>query len=280
MSFYEKISKGIKQPKIMGILNLTPDSFFDGGKYNDVNRSILKINQMISDGADIIDIGAVSTRPGSKPISYSEEKERLIPTIKLVRKLYPEIVLSVDTFCFKIAQDCIDLGVDIINNVNLFYNESKMMKVISKNNKPYVLMHIRGNPETMQQNPHYDDFQKDIILFFKNYIKKLNTFGIKNIIIDPGFGFGKSLDDNYKLMNMIPILKKFGYPVLIGISRKSMISKTLKTNAENSLNGTTILNTIGVLFGADIIRVHDVKEAVEIVKIFKKINKNKLINEQ
>ena len=134
MSFYEKISKGIKQPKIMGILNLTPDSFFDGGKYNDISRSILKINQMISDGADIIDIGAVSTRPGSKPISYSEEKERLIPTIKLVRKLYPKIVLSVDTFCFQIAQDCIDLGVDIINNVNLFYNETKMMKVISQNN--------------------------------------------------------------------------------------------------------------------------------------------------
>ena len=279
MSFYEKISKGIKQPKIMGILNLTPDSFFDGGKYNDISRSILKINQMISDGADIIDIGAVSTRPGSKPISYSEEKERLIPTIKLVRKLYPKIVLSVDTFCFQIAQECIDLGVDIINNVNLFYNETKMMKVISQNNTPYVLMHIKGNPETMQQNPHYDDFQRDIILFFKNYIKKLNSFGIKNIIIDPGFGFGKSLDDNYKLMNMIPVLKKFGYPVLIGISRKSMISKTLKINAENSLNGTTILNTVGVLFGADIIRVHDVKEAVEIVKIFKKINKNKLHNE-
>ena len=279
MSFYEKISKGIKQPKIMGILNLTPDSFFDGGKYNDVNRSILKINQMISDGADIIDIGAVSTRPGSKPISYSEEKERLIPTIKLVRKLYPNIVLSVDTFCFQIARDCIDLGVDMINNVNLFYNESKMMKVINENNTPYVLMHIKGNPETMQHKPHYDEFQKDIILFFKNYIKKLNTFGIKNIIIDPGFGFGKSLDDNYKLMNMIPMLKKFGYPVLIGISRKSMISKTLKTNADNCLNGTTILNTIGVLFGADIIRVHDVKEAFEIVKIFKKINKNKLNNE-
>tara|TARA_Y100001978_G_scaffold175060_1_gene167048 strand:- start:458 stop:1300 length:843 start_codon:yes stop_codon:yes gene_type:complete len=279
MSFYEKISKEIKQPKIMGILNLTPDSFFDGGKYNEINRSILKINQMISDGADIIDIGAVSTRPGSKPISYNEEKERLIPTIKMVRKLYPEIVLSVDTFCFQIAQDCIDLGVDIINNVNLFYNESKMINVISKNNNPYVLMHIKGNPETMQQNPHYDDFQKDIISFFKNYIKKLNSFGIKNIIIDPGFGFGKSLDDNYKLMNMIPMLKKFGYPVLIGISRKSMISKTLKINTVNSLNGTTILNTIGVLFGADIIRVHDVKEAVEIVKIFKKINKNKVDNE-
>ena len=279
MSFYEKISKGIKQPKIMGILNLTPDSFFDGGKYNDVNRSILKINQMISDGADIIDIGAVSTRPGSKPISYREEKDRLIPTIKLVRKLFPEIVLSVDTFCFQIAQVCIDLGVDIINNVNLFYNESKMISVISKNNNPYVLMHIKGNPETMQQNTHYDDFQSDIILFFKNYIKKLNSFGIKNIIIDPGFGFGKSLDDNFKLMNMIPILKKFGYPVLIGISRKSMISKTLKTNSENSLNGTTILNTIGVLFGADIIRVHDVKEATEIVKIFNKINKNKIDNE-
>lgn len=279
MSFYEKILKEIEQPKIMGILNLTPDSFFDGGRFNDVDKSILKIDQMISDGADIIDIGAVSTRPGSKPISYSEEKKRLIPTIKLVRKLYPKIVLSVDTFSFQIAQECIDLGVDIINNVNLFYNESKMMKVINKNNTPYVLMHIKGNPETMQQNPQYDDFQRDVILFFKSYIKKLNTFGIKNIIIDPGFGFGKSIDDNYKLINMIPILKKFGYPVLIGISRKSMISKTLKINTENSLNGTTILNTIGVLFGADIIRVHDVKEAVEIVKIFKEINKNKLHNE-
>jgi len=280
MSFYEKILKEIEQPKIMGILNLTPDSFFDGGRFNDVDRSISKINQMISDGADIIDIGAVSTRPGSKPISYSEEKKRLIPTIKLVRKLYPKVVLSVDTFSFQIAQECIDLGVDIINNVNLFHNESKMMKVINKNNTPYVLMHIKGNPETMQQNPQYDDFQKDVILFFKSYIKKLNTFGIKNIIIDPGFGFGKSLDDNYKLINMIPILKKFGYPVLIGVSRKSMISKTLKINTENSLNGTTILNTIGVLFGADIIRVHDVKEAVEIVKIFKEINKNKLHNEK
>ena len=154
-----------------------------------------------------------------------------------------------------------------------------MMKVISKNDTPYVLMHIKGSPETMQQNPHYDDFQRDVILFFKNYIKKLNTFGIKNIIIDPGFGFGKSLDDNYKLINMIPMLKKIGYPVLIGVSRKSMISKTLNINTENTLNGTTILNTIGVLFGADVIRVHDVKEAVEIVKILKKINKNKLHNE-
>ncbi len=279
MSFYEKILKGTKQPKIMGILNLTPDSFFDGGRFNDIDKSMLKINQMISDGADIIDIGAVSTRPGSTPISYAEEKKRLLPTIKLVRKLFPDIVLSVDTFCFQIAQECIGLGVDIINNVNLFYNESEMMKVISKNDTPYVLMHIKGSPETMQQNPHYDDFQRDVILFFKNYIKKLNTFGIKNIIIDPGFGFGKSLDDNYKLINMIPMLKKIGYPVLIGVSRKSMISKTLNINTENTLNGTTILNTIGVLFGADVIRVHDVKEAVEIVKIFKKINKNKLHNE-
>ena len=276
-SFYTNLIHKKNKPLIMGILNLTPDSFYDGGKYIDIQSSIRHIKKMVHEGVNIIDIGAVSSRPGANEISVEQERKRLIPVLKKIKEKFPQIYLSVDTYRYQIAEEAIEIGVDLINNINIKREEDRMLKIIKKNNIPYVLMHIKGEPLSMQNNIQYDDFYNEIIYYFNNYIKKLNQHGISNIILDPGFGFGKTIEQNYLMINMIPKLKQFGYPVLTGISRKSMISKLLKNKTKDTLNGTSCLNTIALMKGADIIRVHDIKEAKEIIEIYNTVKQNETI---
>ena len=277
VSFYTNLIHKKNKPLIMGILNLTPDSFYDGGKYIDIQKSIKHIKKMVHEGVNIIDIGAVSSRPGANEISVEQERKRLIPVLKKIKEKFPQIYLSVDTYRYQIAEEAIEIGVDLINNINIKKEEDRMLKIIKKTNIPYVLMHIKGEPSSMQNNIQYDNFHNEIIYYFKNYIKKLNQNGISNIIIDPGFGFGKTIEQNYLMINMIPKLKQFGYPVLTGISRKSMISKLLNIMTKDTLNGTSCLNTIALMKGTDIIRVHDIKEAKEIIEIYNTVKQNETI---
>ncbi|RPG60414.1 MAG: dihydropteroate synthase [Flavobacteriales bacterium TMED191] len=276
-SFYTNLIHKKNKPLIMGILNLTPDSFYDGGKYIDIQKSIKHIKKMVHEGVNIIDIGAVSSRPGANEISVEQERKRLIPVLKKIKEKFPQIYLSIDTYRYQIAEEAIEIGIDLINNINTKKEEDRMLKIIKKTNTPYVLMHIKGEPSIMQNNIQYDNFHNEIIYYFKNYIKKLNQYGISNIILDPGFGFGKTMEQNYLLINMIPKLKQFGYPVLTGISRKSMISKLLNIMTKDTLNGTSCLNTIALMKGTDIIRVHDIKEAKEIIEIYNKVKQNETI---
>ncbi len=276
MSFYTKLIQKKNKPLIMGILNLTPDSFYDGGKHTNINQSIKHIEKMINEGADIIDIGAVSSRPGADEISVEMERKRLFPVLEKIKDYFPHTPLSVDTYRYQIAEEAIKIGVDIINNINIEQDKEDMLRIIQKTKSPYILMHIKGTPSNMQNKIHYDNFQEEILFFFEKHINELNKIGITDIILDPGFGFGKTLNQNYIMVSMIPELKKFGYPVLAGVSRKSMISKLLNIETKDTLNGTSVINTISLIYGVNIIRVHDVKEAKEAVKIFNTIKKNEI----
>lgn len=252
------------RPAIMGIMNVTPDSFFDGGNYQGLNSIIEHCHKMISEGADIIDLGAFSTRPGSEIISVKEESERMIPALKAIRKEFPSILISIDTFRQSIAYQSIEEGADIINDISGGTFDDKMIPYIGKNHIPYILTHITGKMETM----HHDDIISDNVCaevrqFFKNQLDILRSFGEQQIIIDPGIGFNKTIECNFDLLKGIDDYRIDNLPVLIGISRKSLIYKTLGTTPAKALNGTTVLNTIALMKGADILRVHDVKEAVE-----------------
>jgi dihydropteroate synthase len=274
VSFYTQLIQKKTKPLIMGILNLTPDSFYDGGKHTNITKSIKHVEKMIREGADIIDIGAVSSRPGASEISLEIERKRLFPVLEKIKYYFPHIPLSVDTYRYQIAEEAIKVGVNIINNINIQQDQENMLRIVQKNQLPYILMHIKGIPSNMQDEIHYDDFEKEILLFFEHYINKLYKIGITKIILDPGFGFGKTLNQNYIMLNMIPKLKEFGHPVLVGVSRKSMISKLLNIETQNTLNGTSIINMVALMYGTNIIRVHDVKEAKEAIKIFNTIKKN------
>ena len=258
----------------MGILNITPDSFFDGGKFNSKKKAIKQVEMMIENGADIIDIGAVSSRPFSKNISFLEEKNRLFPYLNEIIKKFPEIILSVDTFRSEIAKIAIESGATIINDIYGGNYDKNMFSYIAKNNIPYILMHMKGKPSNMQKNIFYKNFEEDILNFFKRKKEELVSLGHNNLIIDPGFGFGKTINQNFKLINLIPKLKILNENLLIGISRKSMIYKSIECEASNSLNGTTVLNTICILKGARFIRVHDVKECYEARKLINLVKKN------
>ena len=254
-------------PIVMGILNLTSDSFYDGGKYlteENIIKQCIKIEKL---GAKIIDIGACSSRPGSKPVSQQEELKRLIPAIKLVRKYTKNLLISVDTFRSEVAIACVENGADIINDISAGENDKKMFNTIIKLNIPYIMMHMKGNPLTMQNKPNYNNVMSELKEFFNTKIKNLNNKGFNKIIIDPGFGFGKTIDNNYTILKNLIQFKEFNLPILIGASRKSMIYNILNKKAETSLNGTSIINTIGLLNGANILRVHDVEEAMECIKI-------------
>jgi dihydropteroate synthase len=258
-------------PVVMGILNLTPDSFYDGGKNMGLDNVIRQAEKMIAEGASIIDLGAVSTRPNALDVSKAEELGRLkYPLIEL-RKCFPDVILSVDTFHASVARAVAHLGADMINDISGGRFDDEMFATIAELKLPYVMMHIQGTPATMQQKPSYDDVVLDILNFFDKQLKKLAGFGVtENIILDPGFGFGKTVAHNYELLRRYSEFKKPGYPLLAGLSRKSMINKVLVTKPENALNGTTVLNTLALLNGANILRVHDVKEAVEAVNLVKK----------
>ncbi|MDD4143818.1 MAG: dihydropteroate synthase [Prolixibacteraceae bacterium] len=256
-------------PAVMGVLNVTPDSFYEGGKTQDEREMLSMVEEMLIEGADIIDIGAVSTRPGAPVASTKTELERLLPAVVAVRKAFPEIAISIDTFRSWVALRVIEeVGPVIINDISGGTLDPKMYETIAKVQMPYVLCHIQGNPRNMQDDPQYEDVIKDISNFFSDKVKQLTKMGVNDIIIDPGFGFGKNMLHNYDLMNRLDSFKVFQLPVLVGLSRKSMIWRLLSIKPEDALNGTTVLNTMALMGGADILRVHDVKEAAEAITLF------------
>lgn len=252
---------------VMGILNITDDSFFDGGNYIAEAQWMAHASKMLLDGADIIDIGAASTRPGAKLVTADEEANILLPVIRSIRREYPEILLSVDTYHATVAEMAVDNGIDIINDISGGAFDKAMFATIARLKVPYVLMHIKGAPENMQQNPIYENLIEEMMLYFAEKVNKLRLLGVNDIILDPGFGFGKTLEHNYQLLQKLDLFKFHELPILVGVSRKSMINKVLNTSPAGALNGTTVLNTIALLKGAKILRVHDVKEAVEAVKL-------------
>ncbi|HNY06666.1 MAG TPA: dihydropteroate synthase [Bacteroidales bacterium] len=257
----------LEKPVVMGILNITPDSFFDGGKYLTTNAIIQRAGKILDEGGSIIDLGAVSTRPGAKQISENEELNRLLPALNAILKAYPDAIVSVDTYRAGIAQKVVDSGASIINDISGGSMDTQMFSTIAKLKVPYILMHMKGTPQDMQINPEYSDVVNEIKKILWDKVNELHDLDFKNIIIDPGFGFGKSVEHNYEILNRLAEFKEFGYPVLAGMSRKSMINKVLKINPAEALNGTTVVNTMAICNGADILRVHDVKEAVETIKI-------------
>jgi dihydropteroate synthase len=256
-------------PAVMGVLNVTPDSFYEGSKTQDEQEMLSIVEEMIIEGADIIDIGAVSTRPGAPLASTKTELERLLPAVIAVRKAFPDVVISIDTFRSWVALKVIEeAGPVIINDISGGTLDPNMYETVAKVQMPYVLCHIQGNPRNMQDNPQYEDVVKDISNFFSDKVKQLTKMGVNDIIIDPGFGFGKNMQHNYDLMNRLDSFKVFQLPVLVGLSRKSMIWRLLSIEPEEALNGTTVLNTMALMGGADILRVHDVREAAEAITLF------------
>lgn len=253
---------------VMGILNVTPDSFYDGGKFHAEKGWLQQIEKMIMEGAAIIDIGAASSRPGALGLSSTEEWTRLNPVLKSGRKHFPEICISVDTYHSDVAEKAISAGADVINDISGgTFSGEEMMKVVGKNNTHYVMMHMQGMPHNMQEAPAYENVVAEIKGFFQKQIRFFNHHGAYNIILDPGFGFGKDQKQNYTLLHNLKEFDSLGYPVMVGVSRKSMINKVLEIGPDDALNGTTVLNTIALMKGAKILRVHDVKEAVEAVKL-------------
>lgn len=268
--FYEKIEQIFNcdsMPLVMGILNVTPDSFFDGGKYITEAQWLARAQQMVDEGVDIIDIGAYSTRPGAKDVTEIQETELLERVIKSVRKQFPETLISADTFRASVAEKAVEAGANIINDISGGTMDGAMFSTVAKLQVPYILMHIQGTPQTMQQKPHYENVTNEVFAFFSDKLKELKELGFSKVILDPGFGFGKTVEHNYQLLANIKILHSLKSPLLVGFSRKSMVNKLLKVKPENALNGTTVLNTIALEKGAKILRVHDVKEAKEAVRI-------------
>ena len=262
------------RPVVMGIMNVTPDSFFDGGKYQGLTAVIEHCHKMVDEGADIIDIGAFSTRPGSEHISVEEEKERMIPALKAIRKEFPNIPISIDTFRQSVAAQCIAEGADIINDISGGLFDEEMIPYIGKNHIPYILMHITGTLEGMHHEEIIsEDVHEKVRQFLENQVNKLLEYGEQQIILDPGIGFNKTIECNFALLRDLDKYRVNGLPILIGISHKSLIFKTLNITPQEALNGTTVLNTIALMNGADILRVHDVKEAVEAVTLWLKVKR-------
>jgi len=265
-------------PRVMGILNVTPDSFYDGarGRLDDwtIGRLVefmCKVDDMIREGAYIIDIGAVSTRPGASEVTGEEEKRRLLPVLKEIRKVYPTIIISIDTYRAEIARIAAGEGADMINDISGGTFDRQMISTIAHLGIPFIIMHIQGTPENMQLNPDYEDVVKEVRSFLLQQARKLESAGHDQIILDPGFGFGKTVEHNYQILEGLNDFVTTGYPVLAGLSRKSMINRVLSIKPDDALNGTTVLNTIALLKGASILRVHDVREAVEAVKLINEI---------
>lgn len=258
----------LSSPVVMGILNVTPDSFYDGGIYTTESAIVKRAAKIIEEGGSFIDIGAMSTRPGAKEISLQEELDRLLPAIRAVKKEFPEASLSVDTYRSEVVEAVYsETGDFIVNDISGGIFDAGMFEMVANLHLPYILMHTKGKSESMQESPNYEDVVKELILFFSAQVQKLKLLGVCDIIIDPGFGFGKTADHNYELLNRLDSFKIFELPILAGISRKAMIWRELNITPTESLNGTTILNTLALSGGCDILRVHDVKEAVEVVEL-------------
>lgn len=264
----------LDEPQIMGILNVTPDSFFAESRTSDDEQIAARVKQMMNEGADMIDIGGYSSRSGADDVSPQEEMERLRRGLRIVRKLYPDVPISVDTFRADVARMCIEEeGADLINDIAAGMMDRQMFKTVARLGVPYIMMHMQGTPETMQLDPHYNNLRREVMLYFAERIDRLCQMGAKDIIIDPGFGFGKTVEHNYELMNHLEDFSVFNLPILVGISRKSMIYKLIGGTPQTSLNGTTVLNTIALTKGAHILRVHDVKQAVEAKRIWQATTK-------
>lgn len=262
----------LSYPQVMGILNVTPDSFYAGSRQQTEKDIINRASQILEEGASIIDIGAYSSRPDAENISPEEEMRRLRNGLEIIHRQYPGSVLSVDTFRADVARMCVEeYGAAIINDISAGEMDPQMFGTIARLGVPYIIMHMQGTPQNMQMNPHYDHLLKEVFYYFSEKVQKLRDLGVKDIVLDPGFGFGKTLEHNYQLMNHLEEFSLFELPLLVGVSRKSMIYKLLGGTPDDALNGTTVLHTISLLKGADILRVHDVKVAVETVKIVQKM---------
>lgn len=265
----------LREPQIMGILNVTPDSFYSDSRTPDEAHITDRVRQMMDEGADMIDIGGYSSRPGADDVTPEEEMDRLRRGLRIVRKLYPEVPVSVDTFRADVARMCIEEeGADIINDISGGMMDRQMFRTVARLGVPYILMHMQGTPDTMQVAPHYDNLRREVMLYFAERIDRLCQMGAKDIIVDPGFGFGKTLEHNYELMNHLEDFAVFNLPLLVGISRKSMIYKLTGGTPQTSLNGTTVFNTISLVKGAHILRVHDVKAAAEAKQIYMAMKQN------
>jgi len=262
----------LSKPKIMGILNLTPDSFYDGGRNNNLKDALKKTEQILTEGAEIVDIGAYSSRPGAEHISEETESDRLIPVLRAIVNEFPDAVLSIDTFRAEVANIAVNEGAGIINDISAGSMDNEMFQTIAKLDVPYIMMHMKGTPQTMASMNDYEDIVTEVCHYFTTRIQTLKKMGVNDLIVDPGFGFAKNLEQNYELLANLEHLKSTGHPVLVALSRKSMIYKLLETDSDNALNGTTAANTIALMKGANILRVHDVKEAIETLKIVNQIN--------
>ncbi len=261
----------LSSPKVMGILNVTPNSFFDGGKHANEKEILTQVEKMLSEGATFIDIGGYSSKPSAEFVSEEEELQRLVPVIKDVVKEFPNVIISVDTFRSKVAQESIENGAAIINDISAGNLDTKMMETVSKLQVPYIMMHMKGTPQTMQSLAQYENIVKEMLFYFSQKIAQARSLGINDLILDPGFGFAKTVEQNFEVLSKLELFQMTELPLLVGVSRKSMVYKTLETTAKFALNGTTSLNTISLLKGAKILRVHDVKEAVECVKLHQQL---------
>ena len=262
----------LSEPQVMGILNVTPDSFYSGSRKQTEDEIEARVRQIIGEGASIIDIGAYSSRPNADDVSPSEEMERLRKGLSVIQRIAPDAIVSVDTFRADVAKMCVEeYGVGIVNDISGGMLDKDMFATVAKLGIPYILMHMQGTPQNMQHNPHYDDVVKEVFMYFAEKVQRLCDLGVKDIILDPGYGFGKTVEHNYELMNHQEELLDFGLPLLVGISRKSMIYKALGITADEALNGTSVLNTISLLKGANILRVHDVATCVEVVNLIQKL---------
>lgn len=258
----------LSTPKVMGILNVTPNSFFDGGKYKNESEIRSQVEKILNEGATFIDIGAYSSKPNADFVSEAEELERIVPIVNLILEHFPETLISIDTFRSEVAKACIENGAAIINDISAGNLDDKMLETIAKYNVPYMMMHMRGTPQTMQSMTNYENIVKEILFYFSEKVAKARSLGINDLIVDPGFGFAKTIEQNYEVLQKLDLFSILELPILVGFSRKSMIYKPLNSNAENALNGTTVLNSIGLTKGAKILRVHDVKEAKECVALY------------
>ena len=264
----------VDKPLIMGIINLTPDSFYEGSRFQNVDIALKQVEKMLSEGADILDLGAQSTRPGSERITADEELKRLIPSLEAITKNFPDSIISVDTYYSRVVTESVPAGASIINDISGGNMDKGMIETVALLNVPYILMHMKGEPGTMQKNPEYDDVTREVLDYFIFKTAELKKAGIRDIIIDPGFGFGKTIDHNFELLRNLFLFKMTKLPILAGLSRKSTVYKTLGISADESMNGTTVMNTIALLNGADILRVHDVKEAKETIKLVERYKAN------
>lgn len=261
----------LSSPKIMGILNITPDSFYKESRISKAEDIVSKVETMLAEGMDIVDVGGYSSRPGAKVISEIEELSRVVPIIKIISDAFPLLPISIDTFRTKVAEECIKNGAGIINDISAGEMDKSMFELVSELGVPYIAMHMKGNPKTMQNNPEYEDVILEMTHYFSEKVNRLRQLNVSDIVLDPGFGFGKTLGHNYEILNKFELLQNIGLPTLTGVSRKSMINKVLGTSPEEALNGTSVLNTIALTKGTNILRVHDIKEAKQAVLLTQKM---------